>query len=256
MKKFKNSWLDVSVLSSRKELGKVAGEDIERKIVELQASKEEIRMIFAAAPSQNETLDYLVNSKKIDWSRVVAFNLDEYIGLGSDAPQLFSSFLKERLFSKVRFKEVNLLKGDGNIEKEMSRYTELITAAPIDIVCLGIGENGHIAFNDPSVADFEDPLIVKQVKLDLESRIQQVNDGCFHQLSEVPESALTLTIPAIIKSDFLFCMVPGASKREAVFHTLNSPITNEWPATILQNHPNCKFYFDMDSFSYDPIKQM
>lgn len=256
MEKFKNSWLDVNVLPSREELGKVAGSDIEKKIVDLLASKEEIRIIFAAAPSQNETLNYLVNSKKIDWSRVVAFNLDEYIGLASDAPQLFSSFLKERLFSKVMFKEVNLLKGDGNIGEEMKRYSELISSAPIDIVCLGIGENGHIAFNDPSVADFEDPLIVKQVRLDLESRIQQVNDGCFQRISDVPELALTLTIPTILKSEFLFCMVPGKSKKEAVFHTLNSPVTKEWPATVLQNHPNCKLYLDMDSFSFDPIKQM
>lgn len=256
MKKNSNNWPDVKVLSSREELGRVAGEEIENKIVELLASKQEIRMIFAAAPSQNETLEYLVQSKRIEWNRIVGFNLDEYIGLGEGAPQLFASYLNEKLFNRVRFKNVFLLNGSGNIQEELSRYETLLSQAPVDIVCLGIGENGHIAFNDPSIADFEDPLVVKLVKLDMESRLQQVHDGCFEKLSDVPTKALTLTIPTIMNADALFCMVPGSNKKEAVFHTLNSSITREWPATILRNHPDCKFYFDEESISFNQVKQL
>ena len=256
MKNFKNYWLDVNVLPSREELGKTAGMDIEKKIIELLAIKPEIRMIFAAAPSQNETLDYLAGSDKIEWKRITAFDMDEYIGLKDNAPQLFSSYLDGRLFSKVSCKNVHYIKSNGGPAGEIKRYSALIAEAPIDIVCLGIGENGHIAFNDPSVADFHDPEIIKEVKLDMESRLQQVNEKCFSRLEDVPERALTLTVPVLMNADFLFCMVPGKSKQNAVHNTLNLPVTEECPATILQQHSNCKFYFDADSFLFQPAKQV
>lgn len=256
MKNFKNYWLDVSVLHSREELGIAAGRDIEKKIIELLEIKPEIRMIFAAAPSQNETLDYLAGSKKIEWNRITAFNMDEYIGLHDNAPQLFSSYLNSRLFSKVKCKNVHFINSGAAVAGEIERFSGLISAAPIDIVCLGIGENGHIAFNDPSIADFRDPEIIKEVKLDLESRLQQVNEKCFSRLEDVPEMALTLTVPVLMNASYLFCMVPGKSKRNAVYNTLNLPVTEECPATILQQHSNCKFYFDLDSFQFQPTKQV
>src|SRR5665648_35555 len=240
--------LDVNVFPSREEMGESAGKDIENKIIELLQFKPEIRMIFAAAPSQNEVLSYLANSGKIEWNRITAFHMDEYIGLDNSASQLFSVYLNDRLFGKVNLKKVYLIDGNSSLEEEIASYSALITEAPIDIVCLGIGENGHIAFNDPPVADFNDPQIIKKVKLDKSCREQQVNEGCFANLEDVPKKALTLTIPVIMGADYLFCVVPGSSKHEAVYNTLNGPVSTLCPASVLKNHPNCRFYFDKDAY--------
>jgi glucosamine-6-phosphate deaminase len=240
--------LNVNVFPTRGEMGLAAGRDVEACMFRLLEVKEEIRMVFAAAPSQNEMLDYLAESQLIDWGRVTAFHMDEYIGLNGGAEQLFSLYLTRRLFSRVKMKGVHLINGNADPAKEAERYSALITEAPLDIICLGIGENGHIAFNDPPVADFNDPLIVKKVSLDRSCRMQQVNEGCFARLEEVPEMALTLTIPVIFGASHLFCVVPGASKREAVRNTVNGPVTTSCPASVLQRHPDCSFYFDTDSF--------
>lgn len=238
----------VQVFKTRLEMGKKASTDIKNKINELLESKSEIRMVFAAAPSQNEVLAHLVNSSDIPWNRIIAFHMDEYIGLPKEAPQLFSSFLSKHLFDQVPFKEVHVI--DGSNTSECGRYENLITQNPIDIVCLGIGENGHIAFNDPPVADFSDSKIIKEVKLDQICRQQQVNDGCFATIDAVPTSAYTLTIPALMSGAYLFCVVPGKTKQEAVYQTLNYPeISTAWPSTILRTHSDCQFYFDHDSFN-------
>jgi glucosamine-6-phosphate deaminase len=205
-------------------------------------------MVFAAATSQNEMLAYLAKSEKIEWNRITAFNMDEYIGLEKNAPQLFSVYLNDRLFEKVNLKKVNFINGNTPYEVEIARYSALITEAPIDIVCLGIGENGHIAFNDPPVADFNDPEIIKKVRLDKSCRLQQVNEECFNSIEEVPKKALTLTIPTIMNADYLFCVVPGSSKSEAVYNTLNGPVSTTCPASILQTHLKCRFYFDEQAY--------
>ncbi|MDX9729900.1 MAG: glucosamine-6-phosphate deaminase [Bacteroidales bacterium] len=240
--------LNVNVFSTRDDMGRAAGKDVEARVTGLLKIKDEVRMVFAAAPSQNEMLDYLAGSELIDWGRVTAFHMDEYIGLNGGAEQLFSKYLQRRLFDKVRMKQVHLIGGNADTVAEAVRYAALISEAPLDIICLGIGENGHIAFNDPPVADFNDELIVKEVSLDRSCRMQQVNEGCFTALTEVPEKALTLTIPVIFNASHLFCVVPGSSKREAVFNTLNGPVTTACPASVLQRHPDCSFYFDRDSF--------
>lgn len=240
--------LNVNVFSTRLEMGLAAGRDVEARVTGLLKVKEEVRMVFAAAPSQNEMLDYLAGSELIDWSRITAFHMDEYIGLNGGAEQLFSIYLTRRLFSKVTMKNVCLINGNADTEEEAERYSALLTEASIDIICLGIGENGHIAFNDPPVADFSDSLVVKKVSLDRSCRMQQVNEGCFTTLEEVPGKALTLTIPVIFNASHLFCVVPGVSKREAVFNTLNGPVTTACPASVLQKHPDCSFYFDRDSY--------
>ena len=245
MKEFKN--LNVQVFPSREEMGQAAGNDVEKQIVALLEKKESIRMVFAAAPSQNEALASLVRSTKIDWQRITAFHMDEYIGLDSTDSRSFAGFLNEKIFQQVPFREVYLLNGNKP-EETVTRYSKLLSEAPIDIVCLGIGENGHIAFNDPPVADFHDLKLVKRVTLDWACRNQQVNDGCFPTLDEVPTEAITLTIPALMRADYLFCVVPGKTKRQAVYNTLNGPITEECPASILRTHTHCKFYFDEDSF--------
>lgn len=248
MKTFTKKNMEVQVFNSRKAMGDAAGKTVEEKIFELLSKQEEIRMIFAAAPSQNELLAYLRQSSGIPWNRITAFHMDEYIGLSPDAPQLFSNFLKKHLFDHVDLKAVHLMDGSRNSRKECSRYAALISAKPVDIVCLGIGENGHIAFNDPPVANFNDPEIIKVVKLDQACRQQQVNDDCFLSLDQVPRQALTLTIPTLMQGDFLYCVVPGISKREAVSRTLNDPVSTACPASVLKTHSNCKMYLDAESY--------
>ena len=252
IKYFQN--MDVNIFPSRKIMGQKAGADVEERIIQLLKQKETIRIVFAAAPSQNELLDFLLNSQKINWNRITAFHMDEYIGLDDRETHSFSSYLNEHLFKKVKFKNVHLINGKSNIEEEIGRYSSLIMEAPIDIVCLGIGENGHIAFNDPPVADFNDKEIVKLVELDEHCRTQQVNEGCFNTFDDVPKKAFTLTIPVLIKADFLFCIVSGTRKQKAVYNTLNGAISTKCPASILQKHKNCKFYFDENAYAYAPQK--
>lgn len=252
MKKTATQDLTTFVFDNRLSMGKAAAEDIISKINELLEVKPEIRMVFAAAPSQNDMLEFLAKSKAVDWSRVVAFHMDEYIGLNEEAPQLFSNFLNKKIFRHAPFKRVHLINGENKIN-ECERYAKLINEAPIDIVCLGIGENGHLAFNDPPFANFEDPQSVKRVQLDHACRQQQVNDGCFEFLEDVPCNAYTLTIPTLLRGSHLFCVVPGKSKKEAVFQTLNSKeISTRWPSTILRTHNSCRFYFDTNSYGNLP----
>lgn len=240
--------LKVSVYKDRLALGEAAGKEVAAKIKELLSGRRDIRMIFAAAPSQNELLEHLAQDRDIDWSRVTAFHMDEYIGLPNDAPQKFSRFLCERLFDRVKPGAVHLIDCSNTIDGECSRYGSLLNEAPIDIVCLGIGENGHIAFNDPPVADFDDPVAIKAVELDDACRRQQVNDGCFPSVEAVPTHALTLTIPALMSGAHLYCVVPGPTKRKAVERTLNGPVSTECPSTILRNHPDCSLFVDVDSY--------
>jgi glucosamine-6-phosphate deaminase len=239
---------NINVFPTRQEMGNAAGKDIETKIVDLLQSQVEVRMIFAAAPSQNEVLTYLVSSKKINWNRIIAFHMDEYLGLNENAPQLFSKYLDNILFTKQNFKQIHRINSQNDPVSEINRYSALIKKAPIDIICLGIGENGHIAFNDPPTADFKDKLILKQVLLDKACREQQVNDGCFEKLDDVPNYALTLTIPVLMSGRHLYCVVPGETKKQAVTNTIQKPISTLYPSTILRKHPECRFYFDRDSY--------
>lgn len=239
--------LEYRVYESRRQMGAAACRDVAARMRELLASQERVRMIFAAAPSQNEFLEELSKTEGIDWSRVTAFHMDEYLGLPEEAPQRFGRFLSRGLFDLVRPGRVEMIHS-ANGEKECARYAALLNEAPIDIVCLGIGENGHIAFNDPPVADFDDPQTVKAVELEEPCRIQQVNDGCFAALEEVPTHALTLTIPALLSASRLYCIVPGPTKREAVRRTLTEPVSTACPATVLRRHPACILYADQNSY--------
>lgn len=237
--------MNTEVFATRRELGiaaaKAAADFLQRALSE----QETVRTIFAAAPSQNEMLAALVETTRIDWNRVEAFHMDEYHELDSGAPQRFGRFLKERLFDRLPFRSVYLI--DTDTTEPVIQYEKLLKTAPIDLVCLGIGENGHLAFNDPPVADFADPVWVKIVELDHACRQQQVNDGCFASLNDVPRRAITLTIPALISGRRLICTVPGPAKRQAVFKTLHDPISTACPATILRNHLACTLFLDKDS---------
>ena len=248
IKSFKKDNLAVKVYSTREELGRAAALETGKKIMELQKKQQMINIIFAAAPSQNEFLENLIKQEGIEWERINAFHMDEYIGLPPTAPQAFGNFLKERIFDRKPFRSVNYLNGQcESKEAECTRYGQLLAANPVDIVCMGIGENGHIAFNDPHVADFNDKVQVKVVELDSPCRQQQVNDGCFTLIEHVPTHALTLTIPALLKAKYLFCMVPASSKAKAVANTIEQEISESYPSTILRNHQSAVLYIDTQS---------
>ena len=240
--------LKVKIFETRSDMGRNAAYDVSQKIKELLMKKDIINIIFAAAPSQNEFLSTLSSEEGINWSRINAFHMDEYVGLKSTAPQRFGQFLKERIFGKVSFNKVHYINGEASDPAlEGKRYADLLSQFPADIVCMGIGENTHIAFNDPHEADFQDPLMVKEVNLDQVSRQQQVNDGCFVNIDEVPVSAITLTVPTLLDAKNIFCIVPGNNKAQAVYHTLTDEINDKYPSTILRNHNNAILYLDEDS---------
>ena len=248
MKTMKVDKLTVEIYENRTLMGEAAARDIKAKIAELLAEKAEINMIFAAAPSQNDVLKALVEDKSIEWNRVNAYHMDEYIGLDKDAPQGFGNFLKAHIFGLVPFKSVNYIDITAtDPDAEAARYGKLLNENPTDIVVMGIGENGHIAFNDPPVADFKDERTVKPVKLDEVCRQQQVNDGCFASIDEVPTHAMTLTVPTLVRAPYLFCIVPAPTKAKAVYETLNGSIDEHCPASILRLQENAVLYLDDQS---------
>jgi glucosamine-6-phosphate deaminase len=248
MKTLKKDNLTVEIYENRTLMGEAAARDIKAKIMELLSQKAEINMIFAAAPSQNDVLKSLVEDTEIEWNRVNAYHMDEYIGLDKDAPQGFGKFLKDHIFGLVPFKSVNYIDITAlDPEMEAERYGKLLDENPTDIVVMGIGENGHIAFNDPPVADFQDKKTVKTVKLDEICRQQQVNDGCFSSLDKVPTHAITLTVPTLVRALYLFCIVPASTKARAVYETLNGSIDEHCPASVLRTHDNAKLYLDNES---------
>lgn len=250
MATFVKDKLLVNAYPNRVMMGEAAAKDVAECFKKLLKEKESINVIFAAAPSQNDVLLALVNDKTIPWERINAFHMDEYIGLDKDAPQGFGNFLKEHIFGLVPFKSVNYIDITAKDPyKEAVRYGEILKNNPTDVVVLGIGENGHIAFNDPGVADFNDKEVVKPVKLDDVCRQQQVNDGCFKTINDVPTHAMSLTIPTLFNASHLFCIVPCKTKANAVKETINGTIDEHCPASILRKHNSAVLYLDADSAS-------
>lgn len=242
--------LEVHISPTRKEMGVVAGKRIAEIINQTIAKKGEARVIFASAPSQNEMLDYLAQAS-IDWSKVTGFHMDEYVGIDKEAPQSFSKFIEDRLISKINIGTWHRFGGTtDSVENDIIEYTTLLTEKPNDLVILGIGENGHLAFNDPPVCDFNDPLVVKVVALDEVCRNQQVNDGCFISLEDVPTHALTITIPPLLACEHMVAVVPGPTKRQAIQQTLLGEIGTHCPASILRKYKNAELYIDYDSYQY------
>lgn len=235
------------VYEDRNSLGKAAAIYVADIINNLLVEQDEIRIVFAAAPSQNEFLEELI-TKNIDWKSIIAFHMDEYVGLNAGADELFGTYLRRNIFDKVNFKQVHFINPIYyDLDSECARYSRLLSERTIDIVCMGIGENGHLAFNDPPVADFNDPKSVKVVGLDNACRTQQVNDGCFKKMDDVPTHAITLTIPTLISAKFLSVVVPGKTKATAVKNTLMGKITTECPSTILRMRDNAVLFLDKDS---------
>lgn len=243
--------LSVKRFANRYLMGKGAAADCAQTIRALLKTKDEIRMVFAAAPSQIEFLSALTELLDTEFSKISAFHMDEYIGLSPDMSQSFSYFLNQHLFLKKQFRSVAYLNGCAeDLDAECDRYSRLLLEKPIDIVCMGIGENGHIAFNDPHVADFADTATVKCVTLDPVCRAQQVHDGCFQKLDDVPFNALTLTLPAIINASYHFCMVPSVRKANAVKQAIYGPIHSDCPASMLRLCKNAILYTDEYSGKY------
>ena len=240
--------LNTYIYETRAQMGAAAAEAAARAIKERIDAKGFANVIFAAAPSQNETLEGLLKSS-VDFSRVNAFHMDEYVGLGEQDAQSFASYLNDHIFKRAPFASVNLIPATKDAETACAEYTALLEQYPPDVVCMGIGENGHIAFNDPPVADFKDPKVIKRVALDEICRMQQVHDGCFPTLEKVPQYALTLTVPALMSAKHLICTVPAATKAGAVRAMLCGPYGEACPATALRKHESAKMFLDRDSAS-------
>jgi glucosamine-6-phosphate deaminase len=254
VERFTAGRLAVEVHDSRRWLGRAAGMEAAQHLRALLARQPGARVIFACAPSQDEFLAHLTAETGIAWPRVTVFHMDEYVGLPAAHPASFRHYLRTHLTAKVRPGVVHELAGDATDEAgECARYGALLAEAPVDMVCLGIGENGHLAFNDPPVAQFNDPARVKSVELDLACREQQVHDRCFPSLAEVPRRALTLTIPSLLKSTRMFCIVPGPRKAAAVKATLRGPVTPSCPASILRIHPAATLFLDNESAALLPV---
>ncbi|HEY5370153.1 MAG TPA: glucosamine-6-phosphate deaminase [Hanamia sp.] len=231
------------------ELGKLAGKAAADLIINTIAQNGQANIILATGASQFETLNQLISDKRIDWSKVVMFHLDEYIGLPVTAAASFRKYLKERFLSKVpALKEVYLIDGEADPEAECKRLSGLINQYHIDVALVGIGENGHLAFNDPP-ADFntEKPYII--VELNELCRKQQLTEGWFDTLDAVPTKAISMSIHQILKSKYIICSVPDSRKALAVKNCLENSIDEKYPASILQKHANCNYYFDKTSVS-------
>jgi len=240
--------LAVQIYRSRNEMGAAAAAAAAGRLRAAIAERGEARVVFASAPSQVEFLNALAGAADLDWSRVTAFHLDEYLDLPSDAPQAFGQFLRDHLFDRVRPSTVWFLDGTArDVPGELERYARLLRAAPLDLSCVGVGENGHLAFNEPDATDFDDPALVRVVVLDQQSRRQQVHDGCFPALDAVPTQAITLTVPAIVSARAIVCVVPGPTKREAVRRVVRGAVSAACPASVLRRHADAVLCADVEA---------
>ena len=247
MIKLKKDKLDIEIFPTREEMGKAAALEACEYLNGILSRKEEINVVFAAAPSQNDMLAAL-SGMVIPWERINAWHMDEYVGLAKTDPRSFAWYLDEHIFKLVPFKSVHYIAEGGATAEEMcDNYSRELGKIHVDVVFMGVGENGHIAFNDPAFAKFDDPLNVKIVELDEVCRMQQVHDGCFPSLDDVPTHAITLTIPTLMGADRLFNVVPTAYKAEAVRRIVEWEITEDCPATICRLHDNVTLYLDENS---------
>lgn len=238
--------MNIHVAETPAQLGQTAARDIGETLRRTLRKKARLRLILAAAPSQSEMLSALRREPGIDWQRVTAFHMDEYIGLPEDSPQRFANWLRREFVDHLPLERFEPINPGADPEAACGAYATLLAEVPIDLVLLGIGTNGHLAFNDPP-ADLQSPSSVEVVTLDRMCREQQVLDRCFSTLDDVPRNAITLTVPTLLAGRELFCCVPGRHKRAAVQAMLNEPISGDCPATALRTHPSCRLYLDRES---------
>ena len=241
--------LKVGIYEDIDAMGEAAAEFTAAKLNAAIEQNGQANLILATGASQFSFLDAL-KEKDVDWQKIIVFHLDEYLGLSDSHPASFRKYLKERILDEVKPKQIFFLNGDAeNIEAEMARYETELKKRVIDLACIGIGENGHLAFNDPPVADFNDPKLVKLVELDEACRRQQLGEGWFPTFDDVPRMALSLTIPAIMRSKIISCVVPDERKAEAVKNALFGEISTTCPASILRKHADTKLFLDRASAS-------
>jgi glucosamine-6-phosphate deaminase len=242
--------LAVRVFDDDRTLGLAAADDAAATIVGAVAARGVAHVMLATGNSQFAFLDAFVARSDVDWSAVVAFHMDEYIGVPPSHPASFQRYMRERIAARVPVREFHYLQGDApDAGAEADRYAALLRAHPLDLCCLGIGENGHLAFNDPPVADFDDPFDVKIVELDDACRRQQVGEGHFATIADVPTHAITVTIPALLRAARVQAVVPEARKAVPVQATLRGPIAAACPASALRRHANAALYLDRESAS-------
>ena len=242
--------LAVRVYREQSDLARDAAVMAQRHLRETLARQGAASAILATGNSQLQFLDALVELGGVDWSRVTLFHMDEYLGIDANHRASFRRYLRERVESRVKPKQFHYLEGDALLPlKECERYAKLLAAQPIDLCCFGIGENGHLAFNDPPVADFNDRHAVKLVKLDEACRQQQVGEGHFPSLEAVPQYAFTLTIPTLCLARRMLCIVPERRKAQAVKETLRGLISPACPASFLRQQSHCTLLLDGDSAS-------
>lgn len=248
MKTIQTDLLTTHIYPDRPAMGAAAAKHAAAVIRKLLEEKPFVNVIFAAAPSQNEMLEAFLQ-ENVDFSRINAFHMDEYVGLSIEHSQSFATYLTEHIFGKAPFHSVHFIPATQEISAACKAYSQLLQDNPPDVVLLGIGENGHIAFNDPPVADFCDPELIKAVELDAVCRMQQVHDKCFATLDDVPKYALTLTVPALLSAKHMVCTVPGPTKAQAVCTMLTGEIGEACPATALRRHTGAVMFLDTASAS-------
>ena len=229
------------------ELPAAAAEDAAGVVADAVAARGAANVMFATGNSQLAFLGELATSAGVDWTQVTAFHMDEYVGLGEGHPASFARYIRARVGERLRPGATHLIDGTADQVAECARYAALLRDHPLDLCCLGIGENGHLAFNDPPVADFADPHDVKVVELDDDCRRQQVSEGHFPTVADVPRHAITVTIPALLRAATVLAIVPEARKAEPVRTALTGPITPACPASALRRHPNARLYLDTAS---------
>jgi glucosamine-6-phosphate deaminase len=218
------------------------------RLRELLQAKASIRIIAATGASQLSFLEELTRESSLDWSHVELFHLDEYIGIGPGHPASFARYIRERIVEPLKLSRYHLLDGLGDPQQVISEASAAIASAPVDLAFVGIGENAHLAFNDPP-ADLaiEDPYIA--VDLDLACRQQQVNEGWFPTIEDVPKRAISMSVRQILKANEIICVVPGAQKAAAVRGALEGPISSEVPASVLRTHPRVSIFLDEQAAS-------
>ncbi|WGV26168.1 glucosamine-6-phosphate deaminase [Halotia branconii] len=240
----------VQIYNSEVEMAQEVAKITQKYLQEVLQRQDTAAVLLATGNSQLKFLDALIELGGINWSRIILFHLDEYLGITANHPASFRRYLQERVEKRVYPQQFHYIEGDAlQPVAECDRYTKLLQAQPIDLCCLGVGENGHLAFNDPAVANFQDPYAVKLVKLDLANRQQQVNTGHFPSIDSVPQYAFTVTLPLICSATKIICLAPEERKAQAVKQMLRESISSKYPASILRQQSQATLFLDINSAS-------
>jgi glucosamine-6-phosphate deaminase len=239
--------LEVRVFRTEAQLGTAAATDAAAAMRSAVDQRNRANVMFASGNSQFAFLDALTARDDVPWERITAFHMDEYVGMDHTHPASFARYMRERITDVVHPATFHYVDGMNAASAECERYSKLLRAHPLDLCCLGVGENGHLAFNDPPFADFDDPLDVKEIELDDASRRQQVGEGHFALIDDVPTTAITVTIPALLRAARVLAVVPESRKAVAVHTALDGPIATSCPASILRRTSQATLFLDLAS---------